>query len=531
MSQPKTNEVASSYDSLPYISYPFDYTRPENLRSIAMIFGLTPPKVENARVLEIGCAAGMGLIPFAINYPKSTCVGIDISNVEIEHGKETLRDLGMKNVELKNLSITDITEKDGKFDYIICHGVYSWVHDEIKDQILSVCKNNLSKDGVAFVSYNTFPGWNMSNTIRDMMQYHASTVQDSRDKIVQAQAFLGFVRESVANTNTPFAQFLAQEANFISSQQPSYIYHEYIEGDNHPTYFYQFANLLKAKKLKYVCDTHIASMFSGNLAPKAAETISQIPDIIRSEQYIDFINNRRFRSSILCHEDQKINYNINPDILDHFYLIMNVKPYEGKIAEKITDSSPDKFYLNDNKELTLTTVDQDVKAILHTFAEIGKYPITIDELIKLAGKKFNFPDYKAIKAKVKLEMVRVLFNGYLKITASKPKYINKISERPKASALARYQATKSSGNKLWVANQISEVVNINPLEKHLIMHMDGTNNKQDLLNKLIQDYKEQKFNILIDGKPIDNDEEFKKHLIVAIDECLEKQRNCAILVA
>ena len=134
---------------------------------------MTPPKIETSRVLELGCASGGNLIPHAVNYPKGQYVGVDLSKTQIDSGLEQVKSLGLKNIELKCCSITDIDESFGKFDYIICHGVISWVPDFVRDKIFEISSKNLSKNGIAYISYNTLPGWNMVRSIRDMMLYHA----------------------------------------------------------------------------------------------------------------------------------------------------------------------------------------------------------------------------------------------------------------------------------------------------------------------------------------------------------------------
>jgi cyclopropane fatty-acyl-phospholipid synthase-like methyltransferase len=147
----------TSYDEVPYESHPFPQTHPDRLATIATLLGLRPPPVQRCRVLELGCAAGGNLIPMALGLPQSSFVGIDLSAVEVAEGQQLIAQLGLKNVQLRHLSILDAGPDLGRFDYILCHGVYSWVPTAVQDKILDVCKHNLSPHGVAYVSYNTLP--------------------------------------------------------------------------------------------------------------------------------------------------------------------------------------------------------------------------------------------------------------------------------------------------------------------------------------------------------------------------------------
>jgi methyltransferase-like protein len=525
-------ENQKTYDVLPYISYPFSYTTPEHLASVSSIFGITPPKIETARVLEIGSGAGMGLIPFALRHPESKSLGIDLSSVEITHAIEVLQEIKLKNIEFKHMSCTDIDDSFGKFDYIICHGVFSWVEERVRDKILQICRNNLSENGLAFISYNTFPGWNMAGTVKDMMQFHSSGFEGMGDKILQAKAFITFVRESLGGTKSPFAEFLNQEVNYISQQQDSYIYHEYVEGINQPMYFYQFVDLIKAKGLNYVCDAFVAKMFSGNLAPKAQEKLSKINDITFSEQYIDFINNTRFRCSIICHDNKKPQYQVNPDILESFYLSLDLKPLEVESLDESQKSLEALFYLNNNKDLTISTTDLNMKAILQVFCELENYPTKISDIVKLVCEKLAAPNMASqIALQLKQETIKLLFNGYLQITVVKPCFVNFISEHPQVSSLAGYQAEKATENTLWVANQKSEIFHINLLDKHLLVHLDGKHTQKDLLAKLKQDVLDKKFDIIVGDKPLKDEVEINKHLDALLMQALQKFRKCSMLIA
>src|SRR5882724_10264931 len=129
----------SSYDAVPYDDRVFYRTHPDVLATIAVLHGLDPAPVERCRVLEIGCAVGGNLLPMALGLPDAELVGIDLSPSQIATGREVVRSLALRNVRLEAMSVTDVGPSLGEFDYIVCHGVYSWVPPIVQDAILSVC--------------------------------------------------------------------------------------------------------------------------------------------------------------------------------------------------------------------------------------------------------------------------------------------------------------------------------------------------------------------------------------------------------
>src|SRR5208282_3828660 len=187
---------ASSYDQIPYPARPFAETHPDRLAAIGMLFGMQVPPIDHCRVLELGCARGGNLIPMAEQLPGSQFIGIDLSPVQIAEARGLAEDAGLKNAQFHCMDILDFGAAFGEFDYIICHGVFSWVSRQVQDKILEICASRLMPQGVAYVSYNTYPAWHTRGMIRDMMCYHVSHVTDSQARIREARSLLEFLVQS-----------------------------------------------------------------------------------------------------------------------------------------------------------------------------------------------------------------------------------------------------------------------------------------------------------------------------------------------
>ena len=185
---------ATSYDAVPYDSNPFSQSQLEQLAAIATLFGLAPKLPSQARVLELGCATGGNIIPLAARYPNGVFLGLDLSEKQVSAGREVIKALGLRNIELRHGDITAISKGKQSFDYIICHGVYSWVPQAVQQAILRVCGENLAEQGVAYISYNVYPGWKMREVVRDAMLYHTRNVTDPKQKLEQARAMLNFTQ-------------------------------------------------------------------------------------------------------------------------------------------------------------------------------------------------------------------------------------------------------------------------------------------------------------------------------------------------
>jgi SAM-dependent methyltransferase len=156
------------YDLLPYESRPYPDTQPGQLSALAVLHGLEPAEVTRGRVLELGCASGGNIVTLAMRFPEASFVGIDLSARHVADGQACIRALGLTNVELRQDDLANCNIPAGAFDTIICHGVYSWVPRVVQEAILRIVATHLAPTGLAYVSYNTHPGWHLRQVVRDI---------------------------------------------------------------------------------------------------------------------------------------------------------------------------------------------------------------------------------------------------------------------------------------------------------------------------------------------------------------------------
>ncbi len=157
------------YDEIRYPTYPHPQTHPDRLATLARLFGMSPAPVERCRVLELGAGDGGNLIPMAFLLPQSRFVGIDLAGETVARGCELAAGLELGNIRLLHLDLMEIPEDFGEFDYIIVHGLYSWVPEPVRNRILELARRHLAPHGVAFVSYNAYPGAHLRDMFRDIV--------------------------------------------------------------------------------------------------------------------------------------------------------------------------------------------------------------------------------------------------------------------------------------------------------------------------------------------------------------------------
>ncbi|HEX6435649.1 MAG TPA: class I SAM-dependent methyltransferase, partial [Candidatus Binatia bacterium] len=219
------NSQLTAYDIVPYTGHALAQAHPDRLATIATLFGMKPAEITRARVLELGCGDGLNLTSVALSLPGAECIGIDRAAAGIRKGQERAQVLGLDNVELRQLDIMDVGESLGRFDFIIAHGIYSWVPEAARDKLLAICKQNLADNGVAYVSYNTYPGGHMRDMAREMMRFHVSEFNDPKQRVTQARSLIKFIIDAVSEPDL-YRMVLQKELDRITEFADSSLFHD-----------------------------------------------------------------------------------------------------------------------------------------------------------------------------------------------------------------------------------------------------------------------------------------------------------------
>lgn len=294
------------YDVLPYVSMPITYSQPALLAAQAILRGLEAPDAATARVLEIGAASGGNLIPLAVRFPRAHFTGVDLADAHIAIGQRRIADLGLANIRLEQGDITDAAFGDQRFDYIICHGVFSWAPPAAQHAILKVCADTLSENGIAAISFNVYPGWHARNVIRDICLEHTRNGGSPRQQVASVRTLLKEVAETTTDKD-PYGAILRAEAARLTTRPASYILGELLAAYNQPFHVREVIDLANAQGLSYLSEADLMSSSPEHAAPAAAERIRSIAgaDPVVLEQYTDIFSGRTFRRSLFIRSNHR----------------------------------------------------------------------------------------------------------------------------------------------------------------------------------------------------------------------------------
>lgn len=521
------------YDEIPYPSYAFTQSHPDRLAMVATLLGMYPPPVNRCRVLELGCASGGNLIPMAYAFPESEFIGIDLSSREIAEGQATIKSLGLANISLKHLNILEVDSSLGQFDYIIAHGIYSWVPEPVREKMLAICREQLNPNGVAYISYNVYPGWRLLGVVREMMLYHTRHTTDPQAQVAEARDFLEFLTKWIPAEPDTLPGLLHASVNFIKERMPprqdAYMLHDDLAEVNEPVYFYQFAQAFARHGLRYLSDAQFQPALVSNFDPELAEALRKLAkDTVALEQYQDFLRNRAFRQSLLCHQEAALSARLKPERLAEFHLASPAVPEDRtlEVTEKVTQR-----FLAPNGS-TFTTDHPLTKAAMLCLSEVWPQVVPFNTLLSRALARLGQPDQPIEPQEAQLagaNLLRAFTHTDLLVEfhVSSLGFTLEPGDRPMASAVARLQAQREA----YVTNMRHERINLDKSNHRLLPYLDGSRDRVALVDILERWVAEDTLDVEKGGQPVTDAVELRQVLTEMLALKLEQLAHVALLVA
>src|SRR3989337_1740756 len=248
------NDNKFAYDQVPYSSFTFPQTRPDRLATLGAFHGLNPASPEECRVLELGCGDGTTLISFAYILPNSEFVGIDLSSLHIDQANATAKELNLSNLTFLQDDVMNFSrERFGEFDFIIAHGLFSWVPDFVRTKILDIYSECLAPEGVGYISYNAYPGCHIRSMFWKMMQFYTAKIVDPMARVQHGVNFLRFLT-SAAPEGSLYQSMIKMELSQFAERTPENIFHDDFSEMNQPFYFHEFVGLIQEKSLQFLSE-------------------------------------------------------------------------------------------------------------------------------------------------------------------------------------------------------------------------------------------------------------------------------------
>jgi SAM-dependent methyltransferase/methyltransferase-like protein len=502
------DRTAAAYDSFQYENLPFRMSHPDWMATLGTLAGLRPPDVRTSRVLEIGCARGGHLIPLAELLPEASFVGIDLAESQIADARADALGVGVSNVEFQAVDVRELPDDLGVFDYIVCHGVYSWVPDDARDAILRACRDRLSPNGLAYVSYNTYPGWHARGMLRSMF---ARVVPDgdAPERARSARTFLDLLERFVPHT-LPLQSWLQSEINMLRHYSDRYLFFEHLVEENTPFYFSDFVARARSFGLVHVGDAEVSAGLTRQVGDEGSRAItdrivstgSTYNAHVEAQQMLDHLTLRHFRRSLLTRAENidRLVPEFDVDALSGCFVslerLRTNELGESEIELDVDAADGLEVSLDDDGRFVVTSGDPVPIVAMWTLANSPRRGLPVDDLVSVVASQVDASD---VRRRVHEWALTTFLEGGVQLSRWPRPTAYEIPDRPTTSRCARWQASQL---RMSVTNLRHEELEIDDLDRVLIVAMDGSRSVVDVVDIGLAALSDGTVEVEVDGETV-----------------------------
>ena len=451
---------------MPYPGHPFAQTHPDRLAALGTLFRIGPPQPEGAHVLELGCGDGGNLVPMALALPGARFLGVDAAARAVARGRALAEALDLTNVKFELGRIEELEPQSEGFDYVIAHGVYSWVASTVRDRLLELCRSALSERGIAYVSYNVLPGGRVAGALRDMLVFHTAGIDDPAERVEGARGLLRLLAAGWSDHHE-FGAVMRRQSERLLQRSDETLFHDDLAAVNEPVYFHEFVSHASRYGLQYLAEADFFEMQTGVLPDPVAHELLGVEDPIRREQYLDFVKGRMFRQTLLCRAELEVDRSPEPLVVEELAVSSPARPAgPPDVQGRVTFEGPVGSALTTDHPLVIRALEQ----------VGGSWPAAIRACDLIPGDASE-----ADRVAVCDAILRCYAANLVQLHATPPPMTTSVSERPEASPLARHQARSGQ----LVTNLRHTTVRLeDDLGRRLVVLLDGTRDHAQLAHEL-----------------------------------------------
>jgi len=308
MKSPAMNPVSPDppvdYNHFPYASQPFPFTHPMHLGALAILYGHEPVPPNQCRLLEVGFRRGGNLLPLAVAYPDSTFVGIDIADKPFPEALRLQQDLALHNLTLKLENLLHVDVSWGAFDYIVAHGIYSWVSADVQQKLWDVCQELLSPQGLAVISFATRPAGGLSEMLRQYCRWQRPRTESTQELPARVRAWLLNLQQNLSASATGAAA-VCKDLVALNLQQldENYLVNDLCDDHHDVVSLAEVCRCAARSGLRYLGDADLERSAAALPFLAGPQTAEQEAARVDEEMRSDYWAGRQHRAAVFCRAD------------------------------------------------------------------------------------------------------------------------------------------------------------------------------------------------------------------------------------
>jgi methyltransferase-like protein len=317
----------------------------------------------------------------------------------------------------------------------------------------------MSSGGIAYISYNAYPGSYLRDMARDILHYHLTGVDEPQARLAAAQELMASIVSIEAPT--PYAQALHDQLRRMLSYSELLLYHDDLAEISTPFYLHEFVEHAEKHGLAFLAEADLSDSRMRGVPDNAVALMDALPDdVVVREQYLDFFTNRMFRRTLLCHGEASMQRVLDASAISRTAI---ASPATAKDEE--TFETPEGFQM--------TTTEPHILAVMRALRDAWPGAVPYDDLLQHAiGAAGSQAEPAEVDARLRNVLIEAYLANMLQLWSVAPPVVAAASERPVAGALARAQVAAGMN---VLTSMTHETVRLDgPRDHELVALLDGT---------------------------------------------------------
>ena len=470
-------DEATAYDAYPYPGHVYWFAHPDHMRVLAHFHGLAAAPASRCRVLELGCGDGGNLLPLAERFERSRFEGIDLAASHVARARDLAARVGLQNLAVERADVRTLEVEEGAYDYVIAHGLVSWIPPDAFEATLALVRRALAPNGVAMISFNAWPGWHDYATVRRFMVHHTAPMTEPAKKIAEARrAAQWFCARVAGEAQQEKGALVTKVHQHITRASDALVRHDYLAEEHHPFWFEDFMARADEHGLAFLCNARQGRHGVDGFDERTQSMLRSIPDVVRRQQYIDFFANTKFRTVLLVRQDAS--FAPEPELARASPLFLEAR----------YDRDPWEEQLRSASAVPMTTpaghiqvAGTPIRIVLSVLWRARPRAIGFDTLLERCLPELIAHDAdgglggteegrQELRGHMVRELTELYFREVLHLWAEPAAFGDPEDTAPRALSLARARAAEGAAKVPSVLHQLSQLT---PMRRALLARMDG----------------------------------------------------------
>jgi len=274
------------------------------LTTTSLLLGQRPPDLSRPfRYADLGCGNGFTALAVAASCPEAEVWGFDFNPAHVEWATRLAAMADLPNVRFVETSFAELASRPladlPQFDFMVSHGVLSWISPENQRLMMEVIRQRLRPGGLSYISYNVTTGWAGMVPVRALMRM-LTEANPARTDLAVTEV-LDFVDRLKSAGAAFFQANPALDARMadIRRQDARYVAHEYLNRDWHPTMFSDVARAMGEAKCSFIGSATLTDNIDAVSAPSGVvPLLTEARDLMLRETLRDFGSAQAFRRDV-----------------------------------------------------------------------------------------------------------------------------------------------------------------------------------------------------------------------------------------